>query len=90
MPQNNPPWRGKLIGGPLDGQIRSLPADTMLDGDPREKGNPSFVIKVDQTDGVESHRSIYARRAYLDDDGVWKYFWIPASPSEPIIKDNDE
>ena len=37
--------KAKLIHGPFDEMIRSLPADTTLAADPEERGTPQLVIQ---------------------------------------------
>lgn len=52
----------KLIHGPFDETIRSLPADTTLDGDREERGNPQLVIQYLRIIGGETEvRGMYLR-----------------------------
>ena len=67
----------KLIHGPFDETIRSLPADTTLDGDREERGNPQLVIQYLRIIGGETEvRGMYLRGHKPNADGVWEYLWV--------------
>ena len=69
--------QAKLIHGPFDETLRSLPVDTTLDADPEERGNPQLVITYERTiaDG-RIYRGMYLRRHKPNADGVWEYLWV--------------
>lgn len=67
----------KLIHGPFDETIRYLPADTTLDADPEEMGNPQLVIQYRRIiNGETEVRGMYLRRYKPNSDGVWEYLWV--------------
>ena len=67
----------KLIHGPFDETIRSLPVDTTLAGDPEEKGNPQLVIQYRRIiNGETEVRGMYLRRHKPNADGTWEYLWV--------------
>lgn len=69
--------KAKLFHGPFDETIRSLPADTTLDADPEERGNPQLVIQYRRIIGGETEvRGMYLRRHKPNADGVWEYLWV--------------
>lgn len=69
--------KAKLIHGPFDETIRSLPADTTLDADPEERGTPQLVIQYRRIIGGETEvRGMYLRRHKPNADGVWEYLWV--------------
>lgn len=81
----------KLTGGPLDGQIRSLVADSSLDGDKEERGNPQLVISYEQVNSRTRKltKGMYLRRRLPGDDGVWEYLHVPPPNSKGIQIDGD-
>lgn len=67
----------KLIHGPFDETIRSLPADTTLAADPEERGTPQLVITYNRTIGDGTTlRGMYLRQHKPNADGTWEYLWV--------------
>lgn len=71
-------FTARFVGGPADGNVRNLQADTT--DDPKEQGKPPVLVQVAAVKDGTLQMENYLRR--IEKTGaVWEYLYAPAKES---------